>query len=169
MDIKDIDEKYIIELDGKKYIKYDGVRNEAHRLGLLNIKTEIIQFPAEENKWTIIVKAIASTTDKEFHGIGDANPENVGNIAEHYIRCGETRAKARPLRDLCNIDMVCIDEMGTIIAKKPTDKMVNYLSRLLSDTKGYKYEKNATKKFPAVPEMTYAQVSEAIDILTKGE
>ena len=102
----------IIELQGKPFVTYEGLLNEAHRKGLTAIDTELIQFPAEDNKNTCIFKAIVVGNDKTFTGYGDATPTNVNrNIAKHLIRMAETRAKARALRDFTNIGITSSDEI----------------------------------------------------------
>lgn len=108
-----IDEKFIVNLQGKDFVTYEGLLDLAHRNGLKGMKTELIQIPTKENNNTCIVKAKAITENGEFHGIGDANPENVNSfISKHLIRMAETRAKARALRDLTNVGMTAIEELG---------------------------------------------------------
>ena len=102
----------IIELQGKPFVTYEGLLNEAHRQGLISIETEIIQFPNLDNNNTCIFKDIATGKDKVFTGYGDANPNNVNrNISKHLIRMSETRAKARALRDFTNIGITASDEI----------------------------------------------------------
>ncbi len=104
-----INEKHIIELQGKKFVTYDGLLDEAHQLGLKSIETEMVQY----DKACVIFKAVAKTEDKLFVGHGDATPENVNSmIRKHMIRMAETRAKARALRDLTNVGMVAVEELG---------------------------------------------------------
>lgn len=81
---------------------------------LKSITTEIIQLPTEDNGNQCITKAIATTEDgKLFEGFGDADPSNVNSmITKHLIRMAETRAKARALRDLTNVGMTAIEELG---------------------------------------------------------
>lgn len=109
-----MDSKFIINLQGRSFVKYEGLLDEAHRIGLLGISTELIQIPSAANQNTAIVKAVAKAQGgKEFHGLGDANPANVGRgVSQHIIRMAETRAKARALRDLTNIGMTAIEELG---------------------------------------------------------
>ena len=109
-----MDSKFIINLQGRSFVKYEGLLDEAHRIGLLGISTELIQIPSAANQNTAVVKAIAKAQGgREFHGLGDANPANVGRgVSQHIIRMAETRAKARALRDLTNIGMTAIEELG---------------------------------------------------------
>lgn len=119
-----IDSKFIINLRGKEFITYEGLLDLAHQLKLKSIETELIQIPAEENNNNCIVKAVVTTEDgKRFEGYGDANPKNVNSmIANHIIRMAETRAKARALRDLTNIGMTAIEELGGEEIEAPAPK-----------------------------------------------
>lgn len=108
-----IDSKFIINLKGKDFVTYEGLLDLAHQDGLISIRTELIQIPTEDNNFLAIVKAVASTDKGVFEGIGDADNKSVGsNIAVHKIRMAETRAKARALRDLTNVGMTALEEMG---------------------------------------------------------
>ena len=109
-----IDKKFIVKLQGKEFVTYEGLLDLAHQLKLSSIETELIQIPSSENGNQCIVKAVVKTEDgKEFHGYGDASPNNVNkNIAPHLIRMAETRAKARALRDLTNIGMTAFEELA---------------------------------------------------------
>jgi hypothetical protein len=107
-------EEFFIERQGKRYVLFQGLLDEAHSLGLKGIDTDLIQIPEESNGNVAIVKATAEMDDeRRFSGIGDASPDNVGrNIAPHLIRMAETRAKARALRDAVNVGATAMEELS---------------------------------------------------------
>ncbi len=104
----------MITRQGKQYVLFAGLLDEAHSLGLKGIDTDLIQIPDDSNGNVAIVKATAEMDDeRRFSGIGDASPDNVGrNIAPHLIRMAETRAKARALRDAVNVGATAMEELS---------------------------------------------------------
>jgi hypothetical protein len=153
-------EEYMIERQGKRFVLYAGLLEEAHNRGLRSIETELLQVPAKENGEVAIVKAVIRTEEGKFGGIGDASPQNVNRaIAPHLIRMAETRAKARALRDAINVGVTAFEELGgeEEIVESPksaeerdggrpkaqseegrgelpaTRKQLNYLEALISD------------------------------------
>ena len=103
----------MIERQGKRFVLYAGLLEEAHSRGLRSIETELLQVPAAENGDVAIVRAVVRMEDGKFAGIGDASPQNVGRmIAPHLIRMAETRAKARALRDAINVGVTAFEELG---------------------------------------------------------
>lgn len=123
-----VQKEFIKTLQNKDFVLYAGLLDAAHKEGLVSITTEIIQIPEADNGMYAVVKAIATKSRRKkdldgkpteelfpvtFTGIGDASPESVSrNIAPHILRMAETRAKARALRDLTNIGMAAIEELG---------------------------------------------------------
>ena len=106
-------DEYMIERQGKRFVLYAGLLEEAHSRGLRSIETELLQVPSAENGDVAIVRAVVRMEEGKFSGIGDAGPQNVGRmIAPHLIRMAETRAKARALRDAINVGVTAFEELG---------------------------------------------------------
>ena len=111
-----IDEKFLINIQGKDFVLYAGLLDLAHQKGLKKLIVEILQLPNQENDHTAICRAVAETEDGDiFTDIGDANPKNTNKkIIAHIIRMASTRAKARCLRDLTNVGLCSVEELGDI-------------------------------------------------------
>jgi hypothetical protein len=111
-----LDERFIKQIDNKDFAIYAGLLDLAHQKNLCTVDVDIIQFPMEENKYTAICKAKVETIDgKRFSDIGDANPQNCNSkVAKHLIRMASTRAKARAFRDMDNIGMTALEELGDL-------------------------------------------------------
>jgi hypothetical protein len=116
-------DEFLITRQGKQYVLFAGLLDEAHSRGLRGIDTELIQVPDDQNNNVAIVKATAEMEDgRHFSGIGDASPENVGrNIVPHIIRMAETRAKARALRDAVNVGATALEELSDGDDAPPAD------------------------------------------------
>lgn len=111
-DIMSVNEKFIINLQGKSFVTYEGLLDLAHQRGLKSLEVEIIQMPNSENNMTAICIAIGTTKDSIFQDIGDASPNSVNRaLVPHLIRMASTRAKARVLRDLTNVGMTAVEEL----------------------------------------------------------
>ena len=107
-----IDDRFIIQLQGKNYVTYEGLLDQAHQLGLESIKVDVVQLPDETNNMTAVCRAAAKTGDKTFIDFGDASPDSVGqHLVPHILRMASTRAKARALRDMTNIGITAIEEL----------------------------------------------------------
>lgn len=108
-----INEKFIINLQGKNFVTYEGLLDLAHQMNLISLEVDLIQFPSEENNMTAIARAVATTEKAKFSDLGDASPRSVNNmLAPHIIRMASTRAKARALRDLTNVGMTAVEELS---------------------------------------------------------
>ena len=119
-----LDESYIKKIDDKDFVLYAGLLDVAHQKNLISVDVELIQFPSDENKQTAICKATVKTFDgKTFSDIGDANPQNCNSkVARHLIRMASTRSKARAFRDMDNIGLTALEELGDlneVIGSKP--------------------------------------------------
>ena len=111
-----LDDRFIMNIKGKDFVVYAGLLDIAHQKGLLKLNIEVIQYPTKENGNLAICRAVAeSSTGEMFSDIGDASPSNViKEIAPHILRMSSTRAKARVLRDMTNIGMTCLEELGDL-------------------------------------------------------
>jgi predicted nucleic acid-binding Zn finger protein len=110
--------EFLLNLKGKDFILYRGLLDLAHRKGLKRLLVEVIQFPTDNNGHEAIAKATAESCSGEvFEDIGDANPKNVNSmITPHLIRMASTRAKARAIRDMVNIGICSVEELGDMDA-----------------------------------------------------
>ncbi len=111
-----LDDNFIKKIDEKDFVLYAGLLDVAHQKNLCLVDVELIQYPLEENKFTAICKARVETMDgKRFSDVGDANPQNCNSkVAKHLIRMASTRAKARAFRDMDNIGMTALEELGDL-------------------------------------------------------
>lgn len=107
--------EFIVNRQGKDFVLYTGLLDQAHREGLKRITTTLIQAPSDENGHLAICHAEVETEKGVFAGIGDASPQNVGRmIAAHTVRMAETRAKARALRDAINVGVTAVEELADV-------------------------------------------------------
>ena len=187
-------EEFFIERQGKRFVLYAGLLEEAHERGLRGIETELLQVPDASNGEVAIVKAVVRTEEGKFSGIGDASPENVGKaISPHLIRMAETRAKASALRDAINVGATALEELGdegtneapartgaVTEREEPqqaaaeegkaglpaTRKQLNYLEALISDVVDDGVEKFEEMVGKSVSELTREEASEWIGRLS---
>ncbi|MCL5960988.1 MAG: hypothetical protein M1358_17080 [Chloroflexi bacterium] len=105
--------EFVVERQGRLFVLYAGLLDEAHAQGLKSISTTLIQSPNESNNYVAICQAVVETEKGRFSGIGDASPTNVaGAMANCTIRMAETRAKARALRDAVNVGVAALEELA---------------------------------------------------------
>lgn len=107
-------------------LSLDSLLEDAHKNGLIGIKTQIISHDPE--KKTAVVKAMVfmmkkeepkkteppeQPVIKEYHGHGDADQTNISSdtVKKHYLRMAETRAISRALRWATNNAMTCKEEV----------------------------------------------------------
>ncbi len=108
--------EFIKNLGGRDYVLYQGLLDLSHQKGLMKLDVHVIQYPTSENGSEAICRAVAETRNGDrFSDIGDASPKNTNKIiSSHILRMASTRAKARALRDLTNIGMTALEELGDL-------------------------------------------------------
>lgn len=105
--------EFLIERQGKTFVLFAGLLDEAHRQGLKRITTTLIQVPGPDNGNVAICCAEVETERGVYSGIGDASPANVARAMQNcLIRMAETRAKARALRDAVNVAAAAVEELS---------------------------------------------------------
>jgi hypothetical protein len=111
-----LDERWIIEIDKNQFVKYAGLLDYAHQIGISSIEVEPLQLPTKENGNFAICKATAvSKLGESFTDIGDANPTNCNaKVAKHLLRLASTRAIARALRSFTNVGLTALEELGDL-------------------------------------------------------
>lgn len=111
-----LDERFLKNIKGKDFVLYSGLLDLSHQIGIQSMRIEILQYPTEANGMEAICKAIVqSKNGEDFIEIADANPKNVAPLVrQHILRMAATRAKARALRDMTNIGITCLEELGDI-------------------------------------------------------
>lgn len=111
-----LEDTFIKRIDDKDFVLYAGLLDVAHQKNLCTVDVELIQNPTNENGNTAICKARVETVDgRRFADIGDANPQNCNSkVSKHLIRMASTRAKARAFRDMDNIGMTALEELGDL-------------------------------------------------------
>lgn len=137
-----IDEKFIITIKDKRFVLYEGLLQEAHTKGMICMETTIVQFPTKDNGMCCIVRASVTGKDlQNFTDYGDAATNSVDlKIVPHIIRMACTRAKARVLRDFCNVGIcaleeIVISELEDAQPELPSEAQINLLKRLSKEKK----------------------------------
>lgn len=164
-----MDKKFIISLQGKDFVKFEGLLNEFHKNGGKEIFTEILNYDP------FIVRATVKGEKGTYTGIGDADETNVNKmIVKHKYRMAETRAIARALRWYNNIGMCSADELGGgdvkpsreyVSSGKISIKQIEFVNRLMTsneelNTIGNEYLKAVNKEF--VKDLNGAETSTLI-------
>ncbi len=111
-----LDERFITKIKGKDFVKYPGLLDLGHKMGISKLEVTPLQFPNNENgRLAICMAEIVSKTGEVFKDIGDADPGNCDPlVAKHILRMASTRAIARALRSFTNIGMTCLEEIDGI-------------------------------------------------------
>jgi len=110
--------EHIVNLQGKDFVLFAGLLDEAHKKGMCRVRSRMRQEPTDQNGNNVIFEAEVTLKDKDgnesvYEATGDASPKNVSaRVATAIIRVAETRAIARALRMATNIGMCSVEELG---------------------------------------------------------
>jgi len=111
-----LDERFIIQIDGKEFVRFQGLLDLGHQKGISQIEVEPLQLPTSDNGNYAVCKAtIIGRGGESFTDIGDANPQNCSSkVAKHLLRLASTRSIARALRAYTNSGMTCLEELADL-------------------------------------------------------
>ena len=119
---------YIVKVQGKPFIRYEGLLILAEERQLISIETQQIELDRKEQfaqfkataKIPLLIDGkhqfnqLGKLICKTFTSYGDGSPKNINRgVISSFIRVAETRAKARALRDLCGIGMCSVEELAS--------------------------------------------------------
>lgn len=117
-------EEFIIQRNGKDFVLYSGLLDEAHFKGLKSIEAHLVDYSFDEkgNPVYAVAQARVEMEDgRVFEEMGDASASNVGRgIVPHLFRMALTRSKARALRDAVNVGATSLEELGGDDAPEPS-------------------------------------------------
>jgi len=107
-----IPKEFIQNIQGKDFVRYEGLLNAFHSNGGSQITTELVSKDKIGDDVFFIFKATVTGEKGTFDGYGDAYKGNVSAmVVKSLMRMAETRAKARALRDYNNIGMCSVEEL----------------------------------------------------------
>lgn len=108
-----LDSRWIIQIEGRDFVKYPGLLDLGHQKGIESIEVEALQLPNESNHNFAVVRAhVTSKTGESFSDLGDANPQNCSSkVSKHLLRMASTRAIARALRSFTNVGITALEEL----------------------------------------------------------
>ena len=109
-----LDDRWIMQIEGKEFVKYPGLLDLGHQKGISSIEVDIVQMPTKENGNFAVCRAtVMSKIGETFIDIGDANPGNCSSkVVKHLLRFASTRSIARALRSYTNVGMTALEELA---------------------------------------------------------
>jgi hypothetical protein len=139
-----LDSRFLLEIDGQQFVKFQGLLDLGHQKGISQIEVEPIQLPTADNGYFAVCKAtIVSKNGESFTDIGDANPTNCNSkVGKHLLRLASTRAIARALRSYTNIGMTCLEELADLNDVTGNERSRNEIRKQASTT----IRKNKTRE-----------------------
>lgn len=140
---------YIVNVQGKDFVTFAGLLQEAHAQGLVSIETNMVNEDFSNPVFKSTTVFVQDGVEKHFTGYGDANSSNVAKkVVSALIRMAETRSLARSLRFACNIDMTAIEELDSeenVIVQKNNNKSNTQSTLLKKPTLLKKQDSSALK------------------------
>lgn len=101
---------FLTTIQGRPFIKFEGLLSLAHERGLVELITTVVSV----SDTLAVCQSTARFKDgRLFTDIGDASSDNVAkHLRPHFIRMAATRASARVLRRALNIAACAVEELG---------------------------------------------------------
>jgi hypothetical protein len=111
-----LDERFIIQIEGQDFVKFQGLLDLGHQKGISQIEVEPIQLPTSDNGHFAVCKAtIIGKAGETFTDIGDSSPQNTNSrVSKHLLRMASTRAIARALRAYTNVGLTALEELADL-------------------------------------------------------
>ena len=106
--------EWLVTVQGKPFIRFEGLLELAHARGLVSLETTIVSV----SEGLAVCQCVARFADgRTFCDVGDASQDNVAkHLRPHFIRMSATRASARTLRRALNISACSVEELGEEVA-----------------------------------------------------
>ncbi len=122
--IPQLNPDYIVQINGKSFVKYAGLLEEVEdRGGLTRLDVEVIQFPAEVNGNTAVCLAKVEMDGKFYSDIGEASIKTLNpQVADYLLSMASTRAKGRALRNAISVGICCLEEIRSfndVVSEEP--------------------------------------------------
>ncbi|XPS88639.1 Zinc finger SWIM domain protein [Desulfosarcina variabilis str. Montpellier] len=167
-----LDERWIMQIEGKEFVKYPGLLDLGHQKGISSIEVDIVKMPTKDNGNFAVCRAtVMSKMGETFIDIGDANPNNCSSkVVRHLLRLASTRAIARALRSFTNIGMTAVEELADFNEAIPEGGQHENPNQKIKPTK--KPAAKAPKKAPAAsakPKAKPAPVATTMETQTEKE
>jgi len=108
--VSGIDPRWLVRIQGRPFIRFEGLLSLAHEKGLVELSTTVVMV----TEMMAVCQAVARFKDGlVVTDIGDATPTNVkAHLKPHFVRMAATRASARALRRALDIDACSVEELG---------------------------------------------------------
>jgi predicted nucleic acid-binding Zn finger protein len=151
-----LDERWIIEIEGNRFVKYAGLLEYAHALGISKIEATPIQLPNDQNGHFAICKATVISNDgKSFVDVGDASVfSTTARVSKHLLRMASTRAIARALRLFTGVGLTVLEELSD-----PNDALGNESGTGTKPNPKKQYGNKSRAAKPAKPKTKSSQSS----------